>query len=358
MLKLIDEACFPFCYLVKHIRQILPKKEGKNIAIIKFSGMGEAVLTLPAIKELKKRGYEIDAIVLKKRAGIVYEHCPMVRKVKYLTSAKMIKELGQYARAFDFELFSNTSAIITALLSRESYGFSHSHRAEAYKHIISFDETHVANNYLHLVGSKERAVFPDPNLISIPKYVEERIVEWLKQWKKEAIIGIHASTEHTCHQRRWPFFAELIKRLVKKDVAIVLTGKGKEDEKINAKIIKEVGNNKVIDATNKFDFIHLCALLKHINIFISNDTGPMHLSSLFNKKTIGLFGPNTPLLFGALGGRNIYHKESCPFSPCIVPHEGKFPSCKDPKCMKAISVEEVARIVEDMLYDSSILGAK
>ncbi len=354
MLKLIDKACFPLCHLTKYLRFAIPKKENGKIAVVKFSGMGETILTLPAIKHLNEKGYQVEGVVLKKRAGIVYEHCPFVEKVVYLRDINILKKIGGYQYAFDFELFSNTSAILSAFLSHKNYGFGHGHRALSYKYSVSFnDRTHVAQNYLQLVKeltkTNVRAIFPDQSLIKIPKEVEKTVKEWLDQWEKKHIIGIHASTEHTCKQRRWPFFVDLIKQLIKKDVIIILTGRGKDDEKINAEIKKRVNDTRVIDATNKFDFIHLCALLKHISIFISNDTGPMHLSALFNKNTIGLFGPNTPTLFGALGGKNIYHKNACPLSPCIVPHKGIFPECIDAKCMKAISVEEVVKTIEDML---------
>jgi len=54
-----------------------------------------------------------------------------------------------------------------------------------------------------------------------------------------------------------------------------------------------------------------------------------------------LFGPNTPARYGPIGKGHyvIYKQLKC--SPCIIAHKGIVPYCKDNKCMKAITVEDV-----------------
>ncbi len=70
----------------------------------------------------------------------------------------------------------------------------------------------------------------------------------------------------------------------------------------------------------------------------------MHIAAAQGVKTIGLFGPNTPVLWGPYGKGNIsiYRPPLC--SPCIDNTKGRMPECYNEiyqKCMKDISVDEV-----------------
>ncbi|MBW3012122.1 glycosyltransferase family 9 protein, partial [Candidatus Woesearchaeota archaeon] len=95
-------------------------------------------------------------------------------------------------------------------------------------------------------------------------------------------------------------------------------------------------------------------LIEKCSIFISNDTGPMHVAASQGVKTIGLFGPNTPKLWGPYGKKNIalYHKVQC--SPCILNEKGIFPECiyngtkLYQQCMKKITVKEVLKAFEKL----------
>lgn len=82
-------------------------------------------------------------------------------------------------------------------------------------------------------------------------------------------------------------------------------------------------------------------LLSLAHVLVTADSGPAHFASLTSIKNIVLFGPETPLLYGPLG-----QNTSCLFaglacSPCLSAYNHRKTSCTDPKCMKAITVEEV-----------------
>jgi len=114
----------------------------------------------------------------------------------------------------------------------------------------------------------------------------------------------------------------------------------------------------VINTAGSLSINELFCLIENLDIIITNDTGPLHIASAQQTKTIGLFGPNSPVRFGPYNKEDIsiYKKESCKFSPCINVHKGKVPDCLYPKksadyqkCMKAIKVEEVMKAVEKLL---------
>jgi ADP-heptose:LPS heptosyltransferase len=118
-----------------------------------------------------------------------------------------------------------------------------------------------------------------------------------------------------------------------------------------AKILDQVGSSRCIDFTGQTSFKDLMDLLSLAHVLVTADSGPAHFASLTPIKNIVLFGPETPLLYGPLG-----HNASCLFaglacSPCLSAYNHRKTSCTDPKCMKAITVDEVFDAVAGSLGD-------
>jgi len=129
-------------------------------------------------------------------------------------------------------------------------------------------------------------------------------------------------------------FKLLAGKIVKTGKAKVLIfGSGKE--KRLGEIMQDKENN-AINLCGKTTVRELMALTKRCAVFITNDTGPMHMASALNIPVIAIFGPTNPDRTSPLGPSVIIKKEvSC--SPC------KHRVCpfKNHECMEKISVEEV-----------------
>ncbi len=343
LLKRLDGALTGIAWSGKLLSSVKRNVEDA-FCVVKLSGMGSAVLTLPAIRSLAKKK-KVVAAVWKKRAGQVYELCPYVHKVIYLSELSWLN--ARFPVAFDFELFSGFSAWLTGFLGGESVGFATVGRDRAFTQPIPFDPLkHQAENYMKLVGSYEKPIFPDPDLLRIPKEAERRVQELLNDIKRP-IVAIHPSTEHESKQRRWPGFPALARKLVKKGFSVVIVGKGLDASELSAKILGE--EPRAIDFTDKLSFPELCAFLKEADVFVSNDTGPMHLSALFNPCTIGLFGPSDPRSTGPLAG--VVVQGRCSLSPCHREYLREFSKCREPVCMRSISVRKVVELVEILVED-------
>ena len=121
------------------------------------------------------------------------------------------------------------------------------------------------------------------------------------------------------------FVNETVNKLIEKfGVKIVLVG-GKDTVENNELIRQKCKHmNSVMNLGGKTSLKQLFALVKRFNLFISNDTGPMHIAAAQGVPTIGLFGPNLPARFAPFGKGNIalYEKTWC--SPCINVHKGRF----------------------------------
>lgn len=92
----------------------------------------------------------------------------------------------------------------------------------------------------------------------------------------------------------------------------------------------------------------LAAMIEKCDLFLSNDTGPMHISVAVKTTTIGLFGPGDHVRFYPIGERHALIRGDVPCGPCRR-FTGK---CGDNICMKAITVDEVWKAVVERLPSS------
>ncbi len=139
--------------------------------------------------------------------------------------------------------------------------------------------------------------------------------------------------------KRWPkdYWAQLCDMLVKRNKAkIVITG-GHNDITLVTHIKQMMQTDPVI-ACGAFNIKQLGALAKEASVFITADTGPMHIAnSVGAKRIIAIFGPTSPLITGPYPAKNtiILQKEvGCPI-PCYNL------KCRNNRCMKAVTPEEV-----------------
>jgi len=158
-------------------------------------------------------------------------------------------------------------------------------------------------------------------------------------------------------------FSEVAYFYLKKGFTVLLNAAPNEKDFING-IIEDVKNMSSKDKINEIDVNKLVSVVdvplmqkfemfKRCKLVISCDTGTTHMAAAQGTKTIGLYGPNTPVLWKPYGKDNvgIYHKLSC--SPCIINTKGFVPDCLRTdnryECMKLITVPEVLKAGNDLL---------
>lgn len=147
------------------------------------------------------------------------------------------------------------------------------------------------------------------------QYSNELIAK-LKTDKNKLIFGFHIGAGKP--QNRWNLdnFILLIEKLKKKyDFEILVTGSKSDKEeidyfknKINCKV------NYIIDKT----IPQLAAIIDKCNIFVTNDTGVMHVAGVTKVDQISLFGPTNPYNWAPIGCNKIFLKKSIIISEISV----------------------------------------
>ncbi|MBI4016506.1 MAG: glycosyltransferase family 9 protein [Candidatus Aenigmarchaeota archaeon] len=362
LFRLIDKLVGSvLCVLLMFFR--LPRKQSvpTKILVIKLWAVGESILTLPLIAELKKHYPNSSISVLcRNRNKAVYEG--KVDSVILFEAPEILRLLSRY-NAFDLiidcEPYLNVSALLGWWLGNKTIGFAHGIRSMLYTSKVRYDDQqHVVQTYADML-SPLGIMFKPSKLepVAYNKIDEERAEEILKKAglrKTGIIVGMCQSVAESGKWRKWPAeqYSALADRIIEKfNAKIVLIG-GKDTIQNNADIMNACEHKKsVINLGGKTSLKELFALTKHFNLFISNDTGPMHIAAAQGVPTIGLFGPNTPVRFAPFGKGNIalYKKTCC--SPCINVHKGSFPECFNAEkglCMKQITVQQVYAAIKNL----------
>lgn len=147
--------------------------------------------------------------------------------------------------------------------------------------------------------------------------------------------------------KRWPadFFAEWIRLFLKEYPSRVFLCGTSSEIHLSEQIVSSVGSGRVISLCGKTSLGALALLLKKSRLFLSNDSGPIHLAASQGTKIIGLFGPTSPELTGPLsdGACAIIRKNVGCEVPCY------FRSCHYRVCMEWLTPEEVFEKAKELL---------
>ena len=148
----------------------------KRILLIQFWGIGETILTLPTIKELRKKHKDAEIDVLTtKRVDEVFFNNKNISNIRLVDlnpiSIKLfiLANFRKYDLVIDMEEYLNISAIIGFLVGKERVGYGHGLRSKLYTKKVDYnDQQHVSQTYMDLlkplgikikVGELERLVY-------------------------------------------------------------------------------------------------------------------------------------------------------------------------------------------------------
>ncbi len=374
LIKALDDwVGEPLCSVIGRCTKPKALPIPKSILVIQLWGVGETILTLPAILALQRRFLECRIDVLcTTRNSPAYANLGGNVSVKQISTNPlsiklfMLMNYNKYDLVIDMEEYLNVSAIIAFAVGKYRLGYAHGERAKTYHRAVEYnDKQHASETFMDLV----RAIGVKSTIEKLPQLGystsdEEQVQKLLSQKgvkKGDVLVCISPGAAESARSRMWPSarFSELSNKLLSDpNVKILFTGTSNE-KKLVAGIIWRIGKKeRVVDLSDSLSLPELFCLMKKCSLFIGNDSGPMHIAAAQGIPTIGLFGPNLPVRFGPLGKGNVsvYKKGVCEFSPCINVHKGEVPDClyakNSPdyqKCMKAISVEDVLAQAKKML---------
>jgi len=306
------------------------------------------------------RDSEINVLAEKRNAGIL-KGCPYINNL-FLYDLRPPIELFKVLRAnydivIDTEQWHRFAAIASYLTKAPiRVGFKTNERAELFTHPVSYShDEYEVYSFLNLVsavtGEKydfdgdEPFIPLDPSLIS---RVCHSISKFRKGWG--AVVGVF--TGATVPERRWGVdnFAEVSKCLSKKGIGTVIVGGNAELE--DAMEFEGIaGRENVLNFVGKTSLMETAAVISQVDLFVTGDTGLMHIAYGVGTPTVSLFGAGIQKKWAPIGKKHIAINRNLFCSPCT--RFGYTPKCPyNVKCLRDITVEEVKESALRLLAQS------
>ncbi|MEK7818650.1 MAG: lipopolysaccharide heptosyltransferase II [Bacteroidota bacterium] len=318
-----------------------------KILLIKLRAIGDIILSTPVIENLRLEypQAKIDVLV-EKFAMPVLESNPFINKIlvfdkKIDSSFGLIKKVRNEKYDLVIDLFGNPRTALITFLSgaKKRVGFDFRFRSYAYNILVNPKGNEIHNIEFNLDSLRKINI---PIKTNEPKYyLSENISDEIKNWKNENInandlkIGINAGGGWEIKQWKSESFAKLSDKLVENYSAKIFLFWGPNEFEIVKNISDKMKNKCVL--IPKTNLNELAFIIKEMNLIISNDSGPMHISSALNLPTLGIYGPTNPFLQGPTGEKSYWiRKENL---DCIACNKIK---CDIGNiCMRELEVENV-----------------
>lgn len=395
----------PVIALIDGIKNVFNRgpETPKKLLFIELSEMGSAILVDPAMRNAQARGAEIFFLIFKSnRASLTLLNTVKPENIFTIDSSSLgglIKDtllfllLARKHRidtVIDLELFSRFTALLTGMCgARRRVGYHIFHGEGLWRGFMLTRKVHynphihITKNFLSLIHAAfaqkievpfSKIEIPDSEVrleqaIINPSALEkvgERIEKLAKEAdihyapRKNRLILINPNASDLLPQRRWAQqrFSELIQAIHQKypDDLILITGSPAEFAYVEK--VRAVANVKnALNFAGQVNFAELPPLYTLSDVMVTNDSGPGHFSAVTPLRTVVLFGPETPALYGSVGN-SIAITANLACSPCVSAANHRKTPCHDNVCMQAITVPQVLDKVIKQLQDADQAKAR
>jgi ADP-heptose:LPS heptosyltransferase len=272
----------------------------RTVLVIRFSSIGDVVLTNPVYKAIKDRDPSVRLVAVVRRGyerlvkANPYADLAMVYNPPRESLAGFIRRLRRLNPDTVIDLHDNPrSRMIRSRLGAASVLVYRKHTLKRLllvllKINLLKDSKRVIERYLETAlpetaGRKGRVA----NFFRIPDAVGLRIRRTHLRSVRPGFVAV--CKEANWSTKRWPHYNELIDVLVRgKGERVVLLGE-KPDHSLRE--LQRAFPGRLINLTGRLDILGSAAVIGLSRILITNDTGLMHIADAMRKKTLSIWGP-------------------------------------------------------------------
>ncbi|MFH1354978.1 MAG: lipopolysaccharide heptosyltransferase II [Candidatus Omnitrophota bacterium] len=299
---IVPSRCYPILKDNPHLDEIIIfDQDDRHRGILRKLGF---------IRQLRSRKF--DAVFLLHRS---------LTRALICWLAGIPQRIGYYTRKRGF--------LLTKKVKRLK--FNNAHRIDYYLDIIENAGLRIKDRFTEFFIKEEDTDF-------INEFLQQKSVK-----KDDYLVVINPGGNWL--PKRWPkeYWAELADRLINETKAKVIIP-GSLQDVVLAREIKDLMQEKPIIASGRLNLKQLGALCKRANLFITADTGPLHIANAVGaKQIIAIFGPTSAELTGPYPLKNITILQED--IGCTIPCYDV--RCKDNRCMKAVTVNKVMERVKE-----------
>jgi len=341
-----------------------PIDSARNILVRGTNWIGDVIMTLPALTALRKTlANATIAVLAKPWVAEIYNICPDVDEVIIFRSPgahsglagkfRLAAELKE--RNFDAAILLQ-NAIEAAIIARmagipvragynsDGRGFLLTHSVRRTKEIR---RVHQIDYYLEMVRALGfESAGKDVRLKPAKDYegIAEDLIREYAPAGSGPLVGIAPGATYG-PAKMWfqDRFARVAERLVENFGARVLLF-GSRGDHAAAENVRQYASFPLANIAGLTTLKEAVALITRCKLFISNDSGLMHVAGALGIPTIAIFGSTNPVTTSPVGNRSIVITKAVDCSPCL-----KKTCPTDFRCMDRIGADEVYETAKKLL---------
>ena len=291
------------------------------------SWLGDAVMATPAINNIANYYNEPEIILIGSFVSIeTLKNNPKVTEThilekKYMNLYKLANKLGEFDVYFSFRSSFRAKLFKFLISSKNKYQFN------KYK----YRNLHQVEKYNDFVNDSLNIDFPAGQLRIHTKHSKKN--------KSKKILGINPGSSYGTARCWYPEeFAKVATALSSKYDILIFGGPGEKDIAADIEkflIAKGITNYKNLAGNTIQELINRISIL---DLFITGDSGPMHLAASFQIPTVAIFGPtNDNETSQWMNDNSVVVKKNLDCQPCMK----RTCPLKHHNCMKLIKAQEV-----------------
>lgn len=346
-----------------------PEANG-GILLIQLGDIGDVVLTMPALKTLRRHFPESELVAcVREHARELVEDCPWTdsvisvdkrhRKIgdELAYQARFVASLRKPRFSLAIDLRTGSRGAVAAFLSGARHRIGrfaddgHLWRNRLFTHLVRPENEilqYAAEHHLNIIAPLGLHTDDCIPTLTVPEPRKNRARTILQEAGipgQRAIVAIHPFS--LWHYKEWQFnqWVSLMDHLTRKrGLSVIVTGSPAEWGR-SRELTKRAGG-EVVNLTGKTSIGDLPALLQLCHLFIGVDTAALHIAGAVGVPTVGIFGPSSPITWAPRGDRHsvITKKMSC--QPC---RQKGCQETEKSRCLDNLKAEEVIPVVDHCL---------
>jgi heptosyltransferase-2 len=315
--------------------------------------MGDIILITPVLAALKERypRAQLDVVVKERYAQLLQGH-PHVDGLFVLSPGDGLLSLGRRLRCHRHHLVVDLHAnlrsrMLSAILPaskklryrkrtfRRWAMVRQGHRPRKKPHVVDMYLACLRPLGIEAARSRPRLYLSDQDRDFGLKFFQR---PWLQN--SGSLVGLHPGARWP--GKRWPaeHFIQLGQRLMEERKAQILVFGGPGEEDLAAQVAEGIGPN--VSLASGLSLGQLMALISSCALFVTNDSGPMHMATALDVPVVAIFGPTHPLLgFWPLGDEDVVLSAHLPCSPCSLHGERNCHRGQSWQCLERVGVQVV-----------------
>ncbi|MBP7145901.1 MAG: glycosyltransferase family 9 protein [Acidobacteria bacterium] len=346
-------ACVGLGLLPRARRRPAAPAEPRRILVIRPGGIGDAVLFIPMLQHLRKvwPDVQIDLLAERRNAGVVTGTGLFAEVLLYdKFPGGLARALrGRYDLVIDTEQYHCLSAVVAFLTGApRRVGFGTNVRRRMLTDELPYDqEVYEVYSFLELARvatGREPEWDPQKPFYPLNAQALDYAGRVLAPLGERPIVAIHPGA--SIPQRRWDpqRYAALARMLAERGCGVVVLGAA-SDAATAGLVERSLAGLPAVNVAGRCNLLQAAAIVSRVAVYISADSGVLHLAYAVGTPTVHLFGPGVLSKWGPPGSRFRTIAAPVPCSPCTR-YGYTPPCCQGVVCMERITPEQVLAAVE------------